>query len=184
MYEVYKLYEIRGEMEQLLSSLSQRIDPETGEICEGGTEIGMTTDEILTALDALEGEKADKLQQVVRFRKNLAATIEAIRAEEKKLAERRKALENNMERIDSVIREMTGGQTTDFGFAKVSFRRVTPLVIEDQREVMCWAYEHERTDLLRIPEPEINKPELKKVIQAGEAVPGAYIETRQSMSIR
>ena len=90
-----KLYEINAALEALL----EQVDEETGEL---------TCD--MEQLEALSLERDEKLEGLALYCKNAAAEAEAIKAEEKTLAERRKRLENRAERARTFLSEQLCGE--------------------------------------------------------------------------
>lgn len=61
-------------------------------------------DEVLTdTLEAVQGEYEIKLEAYCKVIKNLEADIVGIKAEEKRLADKRKVLENNIERLKKAM---------------------------------------------------------------------------------
>ena len=87
------LYELTQEQAALLDLIDQHTDPETGELDA----------EYAAALDAAELATASKLEAVEGFRRGLRAEAEAFKAEEARLAKRRKALEGRDEALGKYI---------------------------------------------------------------------------------
>ena len=82
-----KIYEIPGALRELLDRLDA--DPDTGEV-DG---------EALAAYAEYTTAAAEKLEGTACYCRELKAEAEAIKAEEERLAKRRKALENKSERL-------------------------------------------------------------------------------------
>ena len=82
------LYEIKA---AIMSCFTEVTDPETGEITEE------VFDQEL--LEGLKIQLAEKVDNVACWVKNLAAEAEAMRAEEAKLARRRKSVERKIESL-------------------------------------------------------------------------------------
>lgn len=96
------LYEIN---EQLRILEEWQINPETGEL--------LSEAEFNKLFDRIQMDLNSKIENTICFAKSLDAEAEAIKAEEKKLAERRKAKENLSERLKKRINDYITWQFTD-----------------------------------------------------------------------
>lgn len=70
---------------------------------EQGAETPEEEQAIVDALESVQGDLEAKCDGYARVVKNMAAEADAIKTEEKRLATRRKALENGVERLKSTI---------------------------------------------------------------------------------
>lgn len=156
------LYQINQQIEEAFYS---GMDPETGEI------IGD-----LSSLDELQIARDEKIENICLFYKNLISDAEAIRAEEKKLAERRRACENHAERLKKYLADNLQGETFKTARAAVSWRRSTSVNVTD-----VWALPDE---YIKMEDPKPIKTEIAKALKAGKEVTGAELVESQSMSIR
>jgi len=141
-------------------------DEETGEILfnEGN-------------LDALEMLRNEKLEAVALYVKSLRAEVEAFKAEQKTLADRRAIIERKAERLtDYLARSMAA-----FGDTKLTTPRVA----------LSWR----KSEAVEIDESKLprdfykatyapNKTAIKAAIKAGEEVEGAQIVERQNLLIK
>ena len=157
-----KLYEITQEIDRIIQD---SIDPETGEI------IGD-----LSSLDELQIAREEKIENICLFYKNLISDAEAIRAEEKKLAERRRACENHAERLKKYLADNLQGEAFKTPRAAVSWRRSTSVNVTD---VFALPDEY-----IKMEDPKPIKAEIAKALKAGKEVAGAELVESQSMSIR
>jgi hypothetical protein len=82
-----------------------QVDSLTGEI--------LSDEEFNKLFDAIKMDLHSKIENTICFAKSLEAEAEAIKAEEKKLAERRKAKENLSERLKKRINDYITWQFTD-----------------------------------------------------------------------
>ena len=121
------LYEINKQIDELLESDFQAdediINYETGEV---------TT--IDRKLDELELDLKTKLDNIGCYIKNLTSDIEAIRAEEKALAERRRVKENQLERLKNYLADnmkVAGYDKFESARCVLSFRTSKKVVIQD-----------------------------------------------------
>ena len=156
------LYEITQEMEQAFQSC---VDPETGEI---------TGD--LSALDNLQMARDEKVDNIACFIKNLKAEAEAIRTEEKKLADRRRACENHAERLKTYLANNLCGEKFKSPRASISWRKSEAVVVDD-----LWRIPDE---FLEYKDPVPNKIAIKQAIKQGFTVEGVELEDRLNMVIK
>lgn len=94
-----KLYELTGSY----AVLQQKIED------------GADSEALAETLEALEGAIEEKVEGIYKVRQNLQAMIDALDAEEKRLAERKKSLKNELERL----KEYTVQQLSKTGIQRV-----------------------------------------------------------------
>lgn len=180
-----KLYEIDNEIQKILDGM--QIDEETGEVVMD-----------LEAFTQLQMEREKKLEGIALGVKNLAAEAEAIRKEENKLAERRKVLENQTERLKGFLSFALNGEKLETARVMVTTRPgAVSTKIDDVHEVVDW-YNAKRnalfkehteeslaefdriTDLTQLvwPEPTVSKTGIKKLLKDYK-IPGVELVTGQ-----
>ena len=155
------LYEINADLDALLDS----IDPETGEI-DGD------------ALTALTMERQEKLEGMALKLKNLAAEAEMIKAEEKNLSDRRKAVERNRDSLKAYLMRSLDGETLKTAKVAISYRTSKSVEIDEDK----FFANPDMRYLRQITE--INKDEIKRALTAGEEVPGAALVEKQNMVLK
>lgn len=158
------LYEINAELLALL----EQVDPETGEL---------TCD--LDALEELAVAREEKLEGLALYCKNLSAEAEAIRSEEKTLAERRKVAENKAARAKAFLADQLAGEKFQTPRVAVSWRKSEAVELG-----MGFFATDANERFLKYKEPEADKTAVKAALKAGEPVPGAELVTRINMQIR
>lgn len=162
------LYQIQLQIQQILDT-GFVIDEETGEVLADASE-----------LEALTMAEEEKLENVILYRKNLIAEAELIKAEEKSLADRRKAKENRAKRLDEYIGFcMKNANKDKFETAKckVSFRKSTAVEVDNT------FFENAPDNLLRIKK-DADKTAIKKLLQSGQAIKGAALVERESLQVK
>ena len=169
-----KLYEVNQAIESLIAKLDP--DPETGEIT--------ATEDILLELDSLQMERSRILEYLAKLVLNCRAEAVSIKSEEKRLAERRRRLESRDERLMQILDRECAGQKTDCGVATVSYRATSRVDISDSKKAINWLKRHKYTDCYRTPEPEVSKAEVKKLLSAGEQIPGLALVQDKSCSLK
>jgi hypothetical protein len=155
-----KLYEIE-------SAILDCIDPETGEIIDE------------QRLDALHMEREKKIEGILLWIKNLNADVEAFKAEEKTLAERRKVAQNKAERLTEYVKAVLNGERFSTPRVAVSYRKSEAVVVDDMREMMFAA-----DDYLKFSDPEPDKTKIKLALKRGVNIPGCHLEERHNMTIK
>lgn len=158
------LYEINA---AILNCYREEIDQETGEITE-------MLDEAQLAY--LEMAKAEKVEGIACWIKNLIAEATAIKEEEGRLEKRRKAAENKAGRLKMFLAANCYGETFQSARAAVSFRKIPTVAVDDMSLIPG---EYIRTKITTEPD----KIALKKALAAGK-VPGAHMEMSVSTIIR
>lgn len=152
------------------SAIMECVNDETGEIVD------------FDRLDSLEMLREQKLEGVALAIKNLTAEAAAIKDEEQKLYDRRKALENRSDGLKRWLSDTLDGR---FETPRVScrFRKSAKTVVDDNK-FCAWAISHDRDDLLIYTPPKPDKKRIKAAIEAGESIPGVTIESSLSLSIK
>ena len=163
-----KLYEINEELQRLFDldpeSETHLVDPETGEVIFG------TADEIFNQLAMAWDQKIEGIALLI---KNNLAEAEAIRAEEIKLAERRRVKENAAARLKEFLGQELNGTKFESARVKISYRKSTSVEITGEVPVQY----------LRV-KTEPDKTALKKALEVGEEIPGAELVTKNGIIIK
>jgi len=110
-----KLYELTGKYAEIQKMVDDGADP-----------VALTD-----TLEAIEGAIEEKVEAIYRLRQNLLADIEALKAEEKRLADKRKALEDKVEWLkEYVSRELAaaGIDKVKTRIGTVGFRNTPPSI--------------------------------------------------------
>lgn len=161
-----KIYEIPGALRELLDRLDA--DPDTGEV-DGET---------LAAYAEYNAAAAEKLEGTACYVRELKAEAGAIKAEEERLAKRRKALENKSERLKNYMMpalEAMGGKVKGV-MASVRIGKSQAVTVFDI-DALPDTFKHVKTTI------DPDKVALKKALKSGEVIPGAALEDRQSVVI-
>lgn len=157
------LYEIN-------SAIQACLDYETGEVLDK------------EALEALELAKADKIEGVACWMKNMAAEAAAIKEEEAALKKRRETAERLVSSLKDWLGMALNGEKFATPKCAVSFRS-TEAVALDEDSFINWAVDEGRSDLYAV-DIKPSKTAIKKAIMDGEEIPGAMIERRMSVIVR
>ena len=163
-----KLYEIKD----LYMRFCEMV--ENGEIDE---------DAIADTLESIDGEFEDKADNIACLIKTWQAEAEAIKAEEKALAERRKVKENQINNLKTYISNtmQTLGKTKiETARNVLSFRKSTALNISNEEWFMQKYPELVKTEIVK----SIPKKEVTDLIKAGQEFVGAELVERMNLQIK
>lgn len=149
------------------SAIMSCVDMETGEILD------------LEWLNHLQMERTRKIENILCWIKNLESDAELIKAEEKALANRRKAAEKKAENLRNYISSVLDGEKFKSARVEVTYRKSEAVVIDDVNELLCT-----NGDIWCKKEYEPNKAKIKAALKAGVFIPGCHLEERNNMSIK
>lgn len=162
-----RIYDIDKAIEELIANA---VDPETGELILDNE-----------ALDALQMERDQKIENLALYVKDLTAMTKAIREEEKALAERRQAVEKKAARLQNYLVYALQGQKFSTPRVACSFRRSE--TVECSPEFVEWAKKND-VSLLRQKEPEVNRTEIKTKLKAGMTIPYTALVEKMNLTIK
>ena len=145
--------------------------------------IDMETGEILDeeALDQLQMEREQKLQNLCKWVRNLQSDAEAYKAQKQIFADKQKAAENKAISIMKYVQNYLDGQKWEAKdkSIKVTYRTTKNKVcIDDINEIPQEFFRTQHS------ESNLNKTMLKDFILLNKEVPGAHLETSVSMNIK
>lgn len=133
----------------------------------------------LDTLETLEEGIEDKAENIAKLIKNLTADTEAIKAEENRLADRRKAVENKISSLKTYLQnqmEVVGIDKVKRPTLTVSIRNNPPSVKVTDETLL---------DSYMIPqEPKLDKKALLTELKAGFEIQGAELVQGRSLMIR
>ena len=140
--------------------------------------------EIITdTFEAIDGELEIKAENYAKVMKNLEGDIAALKAEEERLAKKRKAIENNIKRMKAALQEameLTGKTKFKTDLFSFGIQKNAPSVVIDAADIRDIP-----EDYLKFKEPEVDKTAIKNAINAGVDFEGlAHLEVSQSLRIR
>lgn len=151
------IYEIQSEIEKILD-----VEPD-----ENG-ELNINYD----ALDALEMEKAQKIENLIKAHLNYKRQVEAFKAEIKALQGRQKTVQNRMESTKAYLDMLHAGEKAQYGNHAISYR-----VSEQVAGTQC---PEEFGSYTFTPD----KTAIKKAIKAGHKVGDFEIITNNNIQIK
>lgn len=170
-----KLYEVNAQMLALTEQLEP--DPETGEIPSN-------EEEIIAQINALAMRREDILQYLAKLVLNCRAESAALKAEETRLKKRRESLEAKEDRLIKILDRECGGETTDLGVATLSYRKTSKVEVTDEAKAVSWLKRHKFMDAIKIVAPTVYKTEVRRLLIAGQKVPGCKVVDDRSCSLK
>lgn len=159
LYNITSVFPIIMEQEEMSPSLKEELEKE------------------LTAL------LHEKSQNIIGYMRNIELTIDAMKTEEKRISEQRKALENKIENFKSYVKECmetNGFQKIDTGLGSLTIAK-NPMSVEIENEdEIPSEFKQE------IVTTKIDKNAIKKHIkETGEIIPGVIIvDDKTSLRIK
>lgn len=136
-------------------------------------------EDLKSYLDMVEDDFDDKALNIARLLKNIEADISVLKEEEKRLAGKRKSMESRRDGLKAYLfdnMKVIGKSKISDGVFDIKIRKNPPSVdIYDESLI---------DDKYKIYTPRIMKTDIKEALKAGEEVPGARLESKESLSIR
>jgi len=144
-------------------------------------EDGVINEEAEEALQSLEAADEAKTEGVLLAIKGMAAEAEAIRSEEKALADRRRVIEKKAEGLKAFIQRRLAGEKFKTARVSVSYRKTTSCEV-DEGAWLFWP--EELQDQLTKQTTTVDKAAVKALLKDGRQIDGARLVTSQSMTIK
>jgi predicted nuclease with TOPRIM domain len=158
-----KLYELTDNYMQLVE-LADQLDEET----------------FRNTLESIQDSIEDKIENTAKVIKSIEADVQAIKEEEKRLKERRQALEKKIDNIKDYLKE----QLEKAGIDKV--KRATFTVSIQNNPPKAEILDEKSLPLeFMIPQPaKVDKRAILEKLKSGEHVPGAALVQERGLRIK
>ena len=163
------LYQIDAAIENAIERLFDTVN-EDGEVEEGTA----------AELEELKAERAQKLDNIGAYIKNIEADVDAIKAEIKTLQDRAKVKQNKIDRLeDYVAKSLKANNESKFESARVvfSFRKSVSVDITNA-DMLPKKY------IVKKTETAPDKTAIKEALKAGKVVKGAQLVEKQNLQIK
>lgn len=141
---------------------------------------GTVAEEAMEELESLNEERQMKIENVALYIKELEANADAIEAEEKKLADRKKSIRNKadwLKRYLSGSMQMNNETSFETSRCKLTFRKSEAVEITNEDSIPEW---YLLKDIVYKP----NKAEIKKALKAGQEVAGCTLKVNHNLQIK
>ena len=160
-----KLYELS----QNYKNLQELLDDET-----------IDQNEILKALNGLEGQFDEKAENIVKVMKSIDADVKGLKDEEKRLSDRRKALENRSIRLKEYLSDSMkaiGREKIKGSVFTLAFQKNPPSLNLIDIDLIDKKYFTESV-------PVIDRKMILVALKYGEIIPGCSIKQETSLRIK
>lgn len=170
-----KLYEITEELEKLEAMYELTYDEETGELNE------LEFNEIQAMEEEMKNLLSNKSDSIIKYIKNLESDMNVLKEEEKRLKDRREKLEKKKEWLKTYLMEnmlKLGYTKVESTYGTLSTRKSKSTVINEAiipKDKRYWSVE---------TKDKFDKNKIRKLIESGEKILGAYIQESTSVVIK
>ena len=135
---------------------------------------------ILEALNSIEGDIFEKLENIVKLYKSNEAEIKVFKNEEDRLSKNRKAMENGNKRL----KEYLETSLKALGKDKIKSGLFTLSIQKNPSSVNVVDFEAIPEDYLKFKEPDIDRKAILEDLKQGRTVPGAELIQTEGLRIR
>jgi len=142
-------------------------------------ENGEDNEELVAVLNSLGEEIEDKAENIAKILKNNEADIKAFKEEEKRLSERRKALENSNKRLKQYLEDnmkMTGKTKFKSGTFSFNIVKNSPSAEITNANIISSDY--------KVLTETLDKKAILQDLKNGKDVQGAILKQSESLRIR
>lgn len=160
------------------------IDTTLRDVLENGIIIDnqdvMTEDGELFSADQIEAlniERDKKIEGLSLYIKELGADSEALEKEIKTLQARKKSKDNKAEYLKNYLLSILHGEKFETSKVAVSYRKSTKVIIADENSIPAEFWKEKTTR-------DVDKAGLKKALQGGADIGGAFLETSNNIQIK
>lgn len=136
--------------------------------------------DITEYLDAVEMQLNNKVENIVKYSKNLELTAEAVDTEIERLTALKKSYENKAQTLKNYLKYSMlkhGIEKVDTGICRLSFRKSETVEIDDLDKLP----EHLVVQKISF---QANKKAIKELLDSGKVVPGAHKEIHNNLQIK
>lgn len=137
-------------------------------------------DDLKDTLEAIEEAIEMKIENIAKIVKTTESEAEIVKLEEKRLAEKRKALENSAERLKQYAED----ELRKTGIQKVKGKLFTIALQKNPPSVEVLSESDIPEDYIRVvTQKSVDKKSILEVLKAGEFVPGVSLKQTESLRI-
>lgn len=136
-------------------------------------------------LEALQMERAEKIDNILSWIKELRSDADGIYEEEKKLKKRREQKTKHADELEDFLTRFVFRPREKFETARnaIGWRRSSSVEFTDAEKALKWCEEHAESAIRYAP-PTLDRMELKSLIKAGFEIDGAELVERDNLQIR
>lgn len=145
------------------------------------TEDQVTKDLVKDSLEQLQLQTTEKVENIIKYIKNLESEAKALDEESKRLAERKKTTLKKVDNLKQYLKDFTGsleGKKYNAGIFKLSIRKNAPSV--NVVDIKAIPKNFIKTEVVET----VDKMEIKKALKNGEIIEGVELISSESISIK
>lgn len=158
-----KLYDLTSDYVQLLD-MAEQLDPDT----------------FKDTLESIQESIEDKVENTAKLIKSIEADVSAIKAEEKRLKERRQVLETKIDSIKNYLKE----QLELAGIDKVKRPTITVSIQKNPPSVKIIDQKLIPSSFMIQQEPKLDKKAILQNLKEGKTVPGVELIQGRGLRIK
>lgn len=152
----------------IMEAFEKAVNQETGEILD---------ETAFVELDNLQLMRDEKIEGLLLWIKNLTADAEALKREKMAFEERQRSVNKRIESLKRYVIRAIAGQKFRTDRVSVTWRRSKVTEYDGDVELLP-------EECISRKPPEVNKTELKRILESGVEIPGARIIEKQNMTIK
>lgn len=156
---------------ELNQAILSCIDEETGELD-------------VEKYEQLCADRDEKIENIIKFIKNLKSDAAQYEEAERSFQERKKAAKRKAEQLTDYLSSALDGKEFSCLSGAVVFRKSKQTIVDDESAFVEWAAKNGREDLLAYKAPSISKVAIKEAIESGAEIPGARVVVLNNISIK
>lgn len=137
-------------------------------------------EQFLDTLESIDEAIEDKVENYGKVIKSVEAGIDGLKAEEKRLADRRKFMENSVKRMKQNVEEAM----IHTGKKKIKGPLFTFAIQKNPPSVEVLDEKHIPQGFWIPQDPKLNKKEIMEELKLGHEVPGVELKQTESLRIR
>ena len=153
------------ELNAALNNFEFEIDEETGEILNAD------------ALDQIELERNEKIENIALWIKNLKSDAEAYKREKDVFIKKEKAAANKAEALKNYLTESLRGEKFKSDRVTISWRKSEAVVLDPLKLDPKGVY-------MVAQEPKPDKAMIREMLKHGKEIKGATLEVRENIQIK
>lgn len=152
----------------IMEAFEKAVDQETGEILD---------EDAFAELDNLQLMRDEKIEGLLLWIKNLTADAEALKREKMAFEERQRSVNKRIESLKRYVIRVIAGKKFRTDRVSVTWRRSKVTEYDGDVELLP-------EECISRKPPEVNKTELRRLLESGIEIPGARIIEKQNMTIK
>ena len=170
-----KLYEITKELQEIEEMYNLTYNEETGELIEEQYDI------VKAKEDKMKELLSQKSDSIIKYIKNLDSDIKSLKEEEDRLSKLRKKIEKKKEWLKSYVMfnmSKLGYNRIETKYGIMFTKKTTSTIVDENvipKDTRYWS-----TEITN----KFDKNKIKKLLEEGEEIKGAYLQENTSLTVK